>query len=170
MWFHMVLNLLAETHQLHSHNLSTLSDGNCPRPNPDTVRIEIQILNTLPGFLPPAIRRMGEGNSFSLFTSRGGTPPQVQVGGTPSQVQVGGYPIPGPGRWGYPIPGPGPGRGGTPSQVWGDTLSQVWGGYSGYPPGIASTCYGYAAGGMPLAFTQEDFLVFVLFLGQHLKI
>ena len=27
------------------------------------------------------------------------------------------------------------------------------------PPGIARNCYGYAAGGMPLAFTQEDFLV-----------
>ena len=27
------------------------------------------------------------------------------------------------------------------------------------PPGIARTCYGYAAGGMPVAFTQEDFLV-----------
>ena len=27
------------------------------------------------------------------------------------------------------------------------------------PPGIARTCYGYAAGGMPLAFTQKDFLV-----------
>ena len=27
------------------------------------------------------------------------------------------------------------------------------------PTGIARTCYGYAAGGMPLAFTQEDFLV-----------
>ena len=26
-------------------------------------------------------------------------------------------------------------------------------------PGIARTCYGYTAGGMPLAFTQEDFLV-----------
>ena len=25
-------------------------------------------------FLPPAIRRMGEGNSFSLFTFRGGVP------------------------------------------------------------------------------------------------
>ena len=71
-------------------------------------------------------------------------------GGTPSQVQVGGYPIPGPGRGGtpsqvqvggYPIPGPGRGVPVVP------------------PPGIASTCYGYAAGGMPLAFTQEDFLV-----------
>ena len=28
------------------------------------------------------------------------------------------------------------------------------------PPGIARNCYGHAAGGMPLAFTQEDFLVF----------
>ena len=27
------------------------------------------------------------------------------------------------------------------------------------PPGIARTCLGYAAGGMPLAFTQEDCLV-----------
>ena len=26
-------------------------------------------------------------------------------------------------------------------------------------PRIARNCYGYAAGGMPLAFTQEDFLV-----------
>ena len=32
------------------------------------------------------------------------------------------------------------------------------------PPGIARNCYGYAAGGMPLAFTQEDFLVFVYVL------
>ena len=267
--------------------------------------------------LPPAIRRMGEGNSFSLFTSGGGTPYQVQVqvggvphlrsrwggtwsqvqegypisglgglphlrsggypiwgvphlrsggypiwGGTPSQVQgvphlrsggypiwgvphlrSGGYPIWGgtPSQvqgvphlrsggypiwgvphlrsggypiWGgtpsqvqgvphlrsggYPISGPGGtpsqvqggtpsqvkgvphlrSRGGTPSQVWsgggtpsqvwsggysisgpGGTPSQVWGGTRSTPPGIASTCYGYAAGGVPLAFTQEDFLV-----------
>ena len=27
------------------------------------------------------------------------------------------------------------------------------------PSRIARNCYGYAAGGMPLAFTQEDFLV-----------
>ena len=37
-------------------------------------------------------------------------------------------------------------------------------GYLGYPPirqnSIASTCY--PAGGMPLAFTQEDFLVITL--------
>ena len=31
------------------------------------------------------------------------------------------------------------------------------------PPGIARNCYGHAAGGMPLAFTQEDFLVSFFF-------
>ena len=42
------------------------------------------------------------------------------------------------------------------------------GGYPGYPPphsirqsSIASTCY--PAGGMPLAFTQENFLVILYF-------
>ena len=76
--------------------------------------------------------------------SRGGTPSQVQ-GGTPSQV------------WGGT---PSQVRGGTPSQFRGSTPSQVRGGNLGSPPpGIASTCYGYAAGGMPLAFMQEDFLV-----------
>ena len=28
------------------------------------------------------------------------------------------------------------------------------------PPGIARNCYGYMVGSMPLAFTQEDFLVY----------
>ena len=54
------------------------------------------------------------------------------------------------------------GGGSTPSQVQtGGTPVQDW---MGYPPlsirrqiSIASTCY--AAGGIPLAFTQEDFLV-----------
>ena len=32
------------------------------------------------------------------------------------------------------------------------------------PPEISRNCYGYAAGGMPLAFTQEDFLVICLYL------
>ena len=101
--------------------------------------------------------------------------------GYPIQLTKG-YPIPGPGR-GYPIqlvgvPLPGSGRypipgldGGTPSQV-------QAGGYPGVPPpapppgldgvtpppsgysSIASTYY--AAGGMPLAFTQEEFLVLLL--------
>ena len=67
----------------------------------------------------------------------GGTPSQVQVGGTPSTD--GGYPL--------------PRRGGTPHPV------QIlgWGG-TPYRSSIACTCY--TAVGMPLAFTQDDFLVF----------
>ena len=43
------------------------------------------------------------------------------------------------------------------------------------PPGIATNCYGYAVGGVPLAFTQEDFLVLrevtrTLFFGMSLRI
>ena len=34
------------------------------------------------------------------------------------------------------------------------------------PPRIARNCYGHAAGGMPLAFTQEDFLVVLNFTLQ----
>ena len=118
----------------------------------------------------------------------------IQLGGTPSQFQVGG---------GYSIPGPDMGstpsqvQGGTPSQVWmGYSLSRTVRGtlpHSGLdevppppPPSrtgwgtppplsgdssIASTCY--MAGGMPLAFTQEDFLVltvsFSIFTGTNLK-
>ena len=107
----------------------------------------------------------------------GGSPSQVQ-GGTPFQVQ-GQYPIPGLGgtlsqfQGGYPISGPGgypiPCLGGTLSQVQGGTPISGLGGYSipcwgrGYPrpPRIASTCYSYVAGSMPLAFMQEDFLVSV---------
>ena len=85
-------------------------------------------------------------------------------GGYPiSGLGGGGYPISGLGR-GYPIPGPGgggphPRSGGVPHPMSG-------GGTLGTPPRIASTCYSYAAGGMPLAFTQEDFLV-LMFL--HMK-
>ena len=81
-----------------------------------------------------------------------------RYGGTPSQVWVGGYPI--------------SGLGGTPSQgvpyVWRGTpcwgVPHVWGGTAslGSPiaqSSIASTCY--AAGGVPFAFTQEDFLVVI---------
>ena len=99
------------------------------------------------------------------FTSRGG--------GTPSQVWPGGYPIPGLagggtapdlGRGTPPRPGmgypPGPGTG-YPPWAWDGVPPPPRHG-TGYPPppptwDIASTCY--VAGGMPLAFTQEDFLV-----------
>ena len=67
-----------------------------------------------------------------------GTPPDLGRG-TP----------PGPGM-GYP---PRPGTGYHPPDLgWG--TPQPW---MGYPPSIASTCF--AGGGMPLAFTQEDFFV-----------
>ena len=114
---------------------------------------------------------MGEGTVFSLFVSShlGGGVPQSGLGkggvlqsglgrgGTPSQVWVGGYPISGLGRgvphlWGgTPCPGVLHPRG----------VPHVRGGTLSPPPitqsSIASTCY--AAGGVPLAFTQEDFLL-----------
>ena len=78
-------------------------------------------------------RRMGEGNIFSLSTLAGrGVPRPRSMGG------------------GYPIPG----TQGTSHH------HQDWMGYP-HPPirqsSITSTCY--VAGGVPLAFTQEDFLV-----------
>ena len=94
----------------------------------------------------------------------GGTPARSGWGGYPSQVwMVGGIPRPGLERWGTPLPGldggvvpgvppwPGLDGGGTPA-------SSGWWGVPQVPPPtrIASTCY--AAGGMPLAFTQEEFL------------
>ena len=54
------------------------------------------------------------------------------------------------------------GGGGTWSQIFGGG----WGGYlvSDFRGGylVSENCYGYTAGGMPLAFTQEDFLVIVI--------
>ena len=119
----------------------------------------------------------------------GGTPSQVwkglgvphprsgRGGGRVSQPKVwmeGGYPIPGL-DGGYPIPGLDRvgGAQGTPSSPgWGTSHQQ-----DGVPPcpgqdgggylnwnSMACTCY--AAGGMPLAFTQEEFLVCMCI--QHL--
>ena len=86
-----------------------------------------------------------------------GYPSQIwMVGGTPARSGGGGYPSH---VWmvggGVPWPGLDAG-GGVPSPG-------LDGGYPWYPrpirkSSIASTCY--AAGGIPLAFTQEDFLVF----------
>ena len=101
------------------------------------------------------------------------------VGGTPSQVwMVGGY-LPTRSRW-WGVPHPRSACwGGTPptrSGCWGIPPwpgldgGLVWmvGGTWGTPPpppmrqsSITSTCY--AAGGMPLAFTQEDFLVSIVY-------
>ena len=88
-------------------------------------------------FITAHVQRTRKGTVFTgvcLLTFRGGvTPSQVwMVGGTPG-LDGGGYP-----------------------------RSGLWGGTLGTPPfrqnSIVSTCY--PAGGMPLAFTQEDFLVF----------
>ena len=122
-------------------------------------------------FFTTRSRRMTEGNVFTLSTiggrgvahlrsgwGGGGTPSQVWKWGTPPRSRLGGVPHPADG-----------GLGGAPSQVW-----TGW----GYPhprpgrrypppPSVrrrirrASTCY--TAGGVPLAFTKEDFLVVVVF-------
>ena len=105
------------------------------------------------------------------------------MGGSQVSFFLGGRGVPGLRFWGGP-------RsqifwGGPRSQIfWGGPRSQIFGG--GYPVSvkgkffdtrfglihvqtgkrddppstIARNCYGYAAGGMPLAFTQEDFLVY----------
>ena len=125
----------------------------------------------------------------------GGIPhSQVWMGGIPSHVWMGmGYPIPGlDGGGGIPSmcqcvflvlfdrdPGgqgvlwgtlPCPGLDGVPPvQDWMGYV-QDWMGYPTPRPvrrqsSIANTCY--AAGGMPLAFTQEDFLVVWPFILNH---
>ena len=69
-------------------------------------------------------------------------------------LRVGGYPLP-RSRWGGGTPFSGPGGGYPPRRSGRGTPPG-----KGYPPpgsSIACTCY--AAGGMPFAFTQEDFLV-----------
>ena len=85
----------------------------------------------------------------------GGVPQTgLDGGGYPGQVwMVGGY-------LGYPQPGLD--GGGAPPWP-GLDVGGTWG--TPHPPirqsSIASTCY--VAGGMPLAFTQEDFLVIQFF-------
>ena len=122
----------------------------------------------------------------------GGTPSQVWVGGCPISGLGGGHDILGLGG-GYPISGLGGGYPisdlvGVPqprSGWWGvpgvPLTRSGWWGYVGYPPtrsgwwgegtwgtpptirqsSIASTCY--SEGGVPLVFTQEDFLVYIDF-------
>ena len=121
-------------------------------------------------FLPPASEGMGKvlfPVFLSVHTSMGGGGATLARsgwwgGGYPGQVWMVGRGVPQPGL-------DGGGTQGTPMTGWGTRLARSgwWGGYPGYPPtmtgwstpppSIASTCY--AAGGMPLAFTQEDFLV-----------
>ena len=100
--------------------------------------------------------------------SEWGYPVPGPDGGYPIPGLDGGYPIPGPDGGGYPIPGP---DRRYPILLMGECPHprSGWGSIQGYPllsrtgwcnpPPIskASTCY--AAGGVPLAFTQENFLV-----------
>ena len=121
------------------------------------------------------------GQGYPIPDPDRGTPSKVWMGGTPSQVWMGGYLIlltggtPSKIRMGYPpcsrldvVPPSRTGWGTLLSRTgWGTPPSKTgWGKYlppvqdwMGYPPPVskASTCY--AAGGVPLPFTQEDFLV-----------
>ena len=95
--------------------------------------------------------------------------------GGPGQVPpLGGYPdppwgVPGP-PWGVPRPPGGfldpPGWGGYPDPPGGSGVRYPPGGVPSQvpPPSQDRRSTHYTAGGMPLAFTQEDFLVSTLFL------
>ena len=124
----------------------------------------------------------GGGGGHSLPRSRwggiplprsrqGGIPSQVQVGvplprsrqgGIPSQVQVG-VPLLRSRQGGTPFPSLG---GGTPTWEWVPPPGKGVTPHSGQVPGWGGTpyqssivCTCYAVGGVPLSFTQEDFLV-----------
>ena len=151
------------------------------------------------GFITARIRRMTEGNVFTLSTIVGGTPFPGPGGGTPFSGPGGGYPLPRsrlgvplfqvqaggiplPRSRGYPLPGKGvpptwegstspPGKRvphlgrGTPLHGKGVPPSrgvpsiQVRSQDGGTPYWSSIVCTCYAAGGVLLAFTQEDFLV-----------
>ena len=119
----------------------------------------------------------GEGTQFQVWMVGGVPHPVMVVGGTPSIHGGGGYPI--QSWWGVPRIPPGQVWMGTPHHDWmGHPHHHDWmrnppppwldgipltmtGWDTLFPPirqsSMASTCY--AAGSMPLAFTQEDFLV-----------
>ena len=93
-----------------------------------------------------------DGGGYPISGLDGGGVPHPRSGwwgGTPSQVWMveGGHPIPGLDGGGYPVP---------PRSGWWEYPIPGLDG-TGVSTSIASTCY--IAGGMPLAFMQEDFLV-----------
>ena len=115
--------------------------------------------------LPPGQVRMGDGGvpqsrydplkvctppppgqDGGRSTPKVGTPPPCKVGTPPHWILVSLYPV--EGRYPFPIKGryPSPLKLGTPPPS-----------KAGIPPLHQVTCY--TAGGMPLVFTQEDFLV-----------
>ena len=105
---------------------------------------------------------MGEGNIFALCVS-----PHFDAGGgrggegipIPGQSGGGGFtPISGQG-WGYPISGRGVLDWAPPP------IKTGW----GYPHPVERQSI-YAVGGMPLAFTQEDFLVSNTIVVQSVRV
>ena len=99
-------------------------------------------------FITASIRRMGEGNVFSLFTSGGG------------QYSRGGWVSPAGGGGGQSS------QGGVGQSSRGGGVSSASGGgwvsgsvQPGGVGGVSQDRTYYTAGSMPLAFTQEDFLV-----------
>ena len=108
-------------------------------------------VGVIPNPVPPSFP-MGVPPSFPM-----GVPPSFPMGGTPS-FPVGGYPP--PSRWGgYPIL---PKGGGLvlPSKVrMGVPPYKVR--IEGTPNWNSTACTCYAVGGLPLEYTQEDFLVYI---------
>ena len=108
--------------------------------------------------VPPSQVRMGGNAGYPIPGQNGGySLPRSGLGVPPSQIRMGEGTESRSGRGGYP-----------PSAGWGVTLSAGWGthscpgprsGQGGTPNWNSMTCTCYAVGGMPLAFTQEDFLV-----------
>ena len=110
--------------------------------------VEVMFIIGITRFITARVRSTTGGYVFTgvcLFNFRGGYP-----------IPIHPYPYPSLSGRGGGVPDPALDGGGTPTLDGGGTPSphpRV------PPPGIASTCYGYAAGGVPLTFTQEDFLV-----------
>ena len=102
---------------------------------------------------------MGEGNVFSLFTSGGGGGQSSRGGGGVSRASGGGGLS---SQWG---------EGGGQSSQWGGSVQPAGGGGGVSPAsrggarqgGVSQDRNYYTAGGMPLAFTQEDFLVIFVY-------
>ena len=127
-------------------------------------------------WLPPASEKWGKvifSVCVSVHTGRGvphplmgGAPPSGPDGGTPILPHGG---VPHPSSWGYPIPGldggvPWPGKG-VPSHSdlgWGYPHPGQAPGQGGTPNWNSTACTCYMVGSMPLAFTQEDFLVWYI--------
>ena len=123
------------------------------RPHPkDDGKVLFSVCQSTPGGVPHPY----PSPSLSIPVG-GGTWSSLGQGGIPQSSLGWGGGVPQPWMGGYPNLG----LGGTPTLDRGVPHLMSGGGTPGTPLRIASTCYGYAAGGVPLAFTQEDFLVVI---------